>query len=149
MPDSAIARLNDLARKEGRSKTLAPTSEPVQSSVRKSVSFAAAPTGETEDPIVSLNDELQAETGEVIPHDNAGSDEMVEHLEQDVGVHTESGTAVVDTNYDASDAPEEPVEAEPSSRRTMMDMFRNGTDETALTANSLLIRKSGVITATM
>ena len=62
MPDSAIARLNDLARKEGRSKTLAPTSEPVQSSVRKSVSFAAAPTGETEDPIVRLNDESRAET---------------------------------------------------------------------------------------
>ena len=29
------------------------------------------------------------------------------------------------------------VKPEPSPRRTMMDMFRNGTDETALTTNNL------------
>ena len=56
---------------------------------------------------------------------------MVDDLEQEVGVHTESGTADVDTNHNASDATQEPA------KRTIMDMFRNGTDEAALTANNV------------
>ena len=135
MPDSAIARMNDLAKKEGRGNTPTPTSESaVQHSVRKAVTFAAAPTGYTEDHIVRMNDESQGEIGVIIPHDDASSDEMVA---QEVGVHTESGTADAYTDYDAIDTPEEHDEPSPSRRRTMMDMFRYGTDESALTTNNV------------
>ena len=84
-----------------------------------------------------LNDESRAETGELIHHDTSGSDAMAEHLEEEVGLHTESGAVDVDTNYDASEVLEEPVEVETPVRRTMIDMFRNGTDETALAAVAL------------
>ena len=115
--------------KATRGNTPTPTSEPaVQHSVRKTVTFAAAPTqGE-------MNDESQGEIGVIIPHDDANSDEMVE---QQVGVHTVSGTADAYTDYDAIDTPEENVEPEPSPRRTMMDMSRNGTGETALTTSNI------------
>ena len=76
-----------------------------------------------------LNDESRAETGELIHHDTSGSDAMAEHLEEEVGLHTESGAVDVDTNYDASEVLEEPVEVETPVRRTMMDLIRNGTNE--------------------
>ena len=64
MPDSAIERLNHLARKEGRGgsapATVIKTAERIMDD---SPSFAAVPTGEAIDPIVQINNELQREEG--------------------------------------------------------------------------------------
>ena len=55
MPDSAMARLNELARREGRGSKNSTSREPeVTISRHSSASFNTMPTGETDDPIVRL-----------------------------------------------------------------------------------------------
>lgn len=129
MPDSAIARMNDLARREGRNTTVTPTLAQTQPSGHKSVSFTEAAPGETEDPIVRLNDESGGETEGVTRHIDTGSEDMADDAEREVGVPTELVTADRHVEYDVSDSTEEPVEVEQAPRRTMLDMFRNGTDD--------------------
>ena len=57
-PDSAIVRLNELARREGRVVSIGATVKRTAEKVaNKFSSFAAVPASETNDPIVQMNDE--------------------------------------------------------------------------------------------
>ena len=132
LPDSAIARLNDLARREGRGGSTSVTVRKIAEKITNdSPSFATAPTGETYDPIVQLNDEVQQEEGQQ-PHNEGNVEWTLE--EPEMGV---SGEADEPGDENESERTEErTVEPEQIQRRSVLDMFRNGTDHTQLTVRA-------------
>ena len=138
MPDSAIVRLNDLAKREGRGgSTNATVKKTAERISNNSPSFAAAPTGETHDPIVQPNDEVQHEK-EQQPH-NEGN---VEREEQEVGV---SGETDIGDENEPERIEELAVETEQIQKRSVLDMFRNGTDHIQLTARALEVDEKMVV----
>ena len=132
MPDSAIMRLNELARREGRGVSMGATVRRTAEKVtNNSPSFAAVPVSETNDPIVQMNDEQQQHEEQSLEHQpiNDGNGEWTPD-EPEMGVST-------DADMREQQHEEQPSEPEQMQRRSILDMFRNGTNETALTASAL------------
>ena len=130
MPDSVIARLNELARREGRESG-------VRVRIRgeleeklpdhSSPPSNTAPTGETDDPIVRLNNEAPGET-ETPEFSEVKAEETPE--EQEVGVY---GPEVGVYEEDTPLSPVNSTEDVPVQKRTLLDMFRDGHNHLTLT----------------
>ena len=130
MPDSAIVRLNELARREGRGVTMGVTVKRTAEKVTNNTpSFAAVPASEANDPIVQMNDEQQHEEQPLEQQTtNDGNGEWTPD-EPEMGVST-------DVDMIEQQDEEQPSEPEQTQRRSILDMFRNGTNETALTVSA-------------
>ena len=129
MPESAIARLNELARREGRGGSiLLPNTTVGEIRTKQSPSFAVTPDGEVEDPIVRINDKVQISNRPHEPTSNIDDGEDTE-----VGASEESATNAERDEEHRVEHTAEPVEIE---RRTLLDMFRDGRNHITLTTSA-------------
>ena len=131
MPDSAIAILNELARREGRGGSLPQPNEAADEILPKqSPSFAVTPTGETEYPIVRMNDEIRIDDVSPEPMSNTDNSEDAVQNGEEVGVTEESRA----DEEQPTEHTTEPVQLE---RRTLFDMFRDGRNHLTLTTSAV------------
>ena len=118
-----------MARREGRGGSLSILRKTADEIIPKqSPSFAMAPTGETEDPIVRMNDEIRIDDVAPEPMSNTDNSENPVQYTEEVGV-TES--------HADEEQPAEHVTAPVQlERRTLLDMFRDGRSHLTLTTSA-------------
>ena len=140
MPPSVVTRLNELANKEGRSIHTpegAPRYEGVSGGEDALPSFGPAPSGESDDPIQGMNPTSPDYAESVQPEPEPTPAALGE---TDVGDGYQNLEERENPGERGETGGEEPVEAEQAARpprRSMIDMFRRGGVEMALSTSVL------------
>lgn len=146
MPPHVVSRLNELASREGRTKNNAEGVQRYEAAIGGASggentlpSFGEVPRGETEDPIVGMNP-TPPDYAETVQPEVESEPTTATLREMDPGNDYHNPEERGNTGESEETEGEESVAAEQTiapARRTMMDMFRRGGVEMALSTSVL------------
>ena len=142
MPTSVIMRLNDLAKAEGRGQRQSTVPLYADSAMTDQTmpSFIIPPTGEVEDPITQMNNEGSVDlprTDVSLADEWDASERGAEQTDNDgATTNTTESEQRTDTDEGNADEPASSHEEPPPGpvRRSMIEMFRTGGNQLALSA---------------